>query len=179
MVQRICAAAAIAAMFALAACGGGSSSVSPPAGSGSTTAPSPTSAATPASMPQTATIAGSTAFTSSANGHTLYFFGADTSGVSNCNASNGCSGVWPAYSAPSGTGAPSGSGFSIITRGDGTQQWAYNGSPLYEYSGDSAAGQDNGQGITSFGGTWTTARPASSTPSPAPTSTSTPYATQR
>lgn len=181
MVQRFYAAAAIAVMFALAACGGGSSNISPSTGGSATAAPSPVSNPTPASMPQTATIAGSSAFVSSANAHTLYFFGGDTNGVSNCNASNGCSGVWPPYSAPAGTIAPSGSGFSIVTRTDGSQQWAYNGSPLYEYSGDSASGQDNGQGITSFGGTWTTARPAASSPSPAPTSTSTsnPYEAYR
>jgi hypothetical protein len=30
----------------------------------------------------------------------------------------------------------------------------YGGHPLYLYSGDSHAGQVNGQGITSFGGAW-------------------------
>jgi predicted lipoprotein with Yx(FWY)xxD motif len=128
-------------------------------------------------MPQTATVAGSMAFISSSNQHTLYVFSADGNDVSNCNSSNGCSGVWPPYSAPAGTVAPAGSGFSVFARSDGTMQWAYNGSPLYEYSGDSGAEQDNGQGINSFGGSWSTGRPAAATVTPAPTSnpTSQPY----
>jgi predicted lipoprotein with Yx(FWY)xxD motif len=166
-VQHVLKAATFAAALTLVACGGGGGSSISPSTGGTTSTPTPApQSSSPASMPQTASIAGSSAFISSSNQHTLYFFGGDTSGVSNCNASNGCSNVWPPYNAPAGTVAPSGSTFSIITRSDGTLQWAYNGSPMYEYSGDSAAGQDNGQGITSFGATWSTARPTTSSPSP-------------
>jgi hypothetical protein len=41
-----------------------------------------------------------------------------------------------------------------VTRSDGSKQVTYGGHPLYMFSGDSAAGQVNGEGITSFGGTW-------------------------
>ena len=41
-----------------------------------------------------------------------------------------------------------GQGFwEVITRGDGTPQWAYKGFALYTYAGDSAAGQNRGQAI--------------------------------
>jgi predicted lipoprotein with Yx(FWY)xxD motif len=51
-------------------------------------------------------------------------------------------------------------------RSDGTMQWTYQSFPLYNYGGDSAAGQDNGQGINAFGGIWGTARPAGASPGP-------------
>jgi hypothetical protein len=41
-----------------------------------------------------------------------------------------------------------------ITRSDGSKQVTYGGHPLYMFSGDSGSGQVNGEGITSFGGTW-------------------------
>ncbi|HVA26677.1 MAG TPA: hypothetical protein VNF68_00750 [Candidatus Baltobacteraceae bacterium] len=162
--------------FALAGCGGGSSG----AGGGttyspSTAAPTPTptpGTTTPASMPQQGTV-GTAAVYVGQNGHTLYLFNADTTGVSNCSSASGCTGVWPPYAAPAGTTAPSGTSFGIMTRTDGTLQWTFAGLPLYEYSGDSAAGQGNGQNITSFGGTWAMAQPAS--PGVAPT----PWASKR
>jgi predicted lipoprotein with Yx(FWY)xxD motif len=50
--------------------------------------------------------------------------------------------------------------FTVYTRSDnGAQQLAYKGHPLYMYAGDGAAGQTNGNGIVSFGGTWSVARP--------------------
>jgi predicted lipoprotein with Yx(FWY)xxD motif len=162
-------AGAVIAVLTLAACGGGSSGGSGGSSGGGTP---PTSAPTtapvgPASMPQLATVAGAQAYVSSSNQHTLYTFAADRANVSNCTASSGCTGIWPPYAAPAGTVAPSGSGFGIITRSDGTLQWTYQSIPLYNYSGDSSAGQDNGQGLNTFGGVWGTARPAAaSTPGP-------------
>jgi predicted lipoprotein with Yx(FWY)xxD motif len=41
-----------------------------------------------------------------------------------------------------------------IKRGDGTTQVTYNQHPLYYYSGDNQAGQQNGQGINAFGAAW-------------------------
>jgi predicted lipoprotein with Yx(FWY)xxD motif len=164
---------ASAIALTLAACGGGGSGSS---GSMPTTVPTtaPTTASTPASTPQEATVAGSTAFVGS-NGHTLYVFSADTPNVSNCNSSNGCTTFWPPYAAPAGTKAPSGTSFGIITRSDGTLQWTYNSQPLYEYAGDTAAGQDNGQGLNEYGGLWSTARPSgTATASPTTSATSSP-----
>jgi predicted lipoprotein with Yx(FWY)xxD motif len=48
----------------------------------------------------------------------------------------------------------------VFTRPDNSQsQLAYNNHPLYQYAGDSAAAQTHGNGLMSFGGTWTVARP--------------------
>jgi predicted lipoprotein with Yx(FWY)xxD motif len=155
----------------VAACGGGGGS----SGGGSPTIPHAAPTATsndPPSMPQQATVAGSTAFVGQ-NGHTLYMFSIDGTNVSNCTstpeADGVCTSFWPPYAAPAGTVAPAGTGFAVFTRSDGSLQWSYNGHPLYEYSLDTAAGQDKGQGNTEFGGLWTTARPAG-TATAAPTS---------
>ena len=179
---------AFAMAVLLAACGGsggGTPSLGTPSTSNPTSNPTssptsnpttnptivPTAAATnPPSMPSSATISGSAVLVGQ-NGHTLYVFSADTANTSNCGASGGCSGIWPAYSAPAGTTAPANSGFGIITRSDGTLQWTMGTQPLYDYAGDSGSGTVNGQGITSFGGTWTAAQPASTSTQP----TSTPY----
>jgi hypothetical protein len=37
---------------------------------------------------------------------------------------------------------------------DGGRVVTYAGWPLYTYSGDSAAGQANGQGLNTYGGRW-------------------------
>jgi predicted lipoprotein with Yx(FWY)xxD motif len=147
------------AALALAACGGGGSSGG--GGGGGYTPPTPAPSSAPASQPTQASVAGAAAWVSSSNAHTLYTFQLDMSGVSNCTSANGCTGTWPPYAAPAGTVAPSGSGFGIITRSDGTLQWTYSGFPLYMYAGDTAAGQDFGQGLMSFGGKWAVSRPAS------------------
>ena len=164
--------AAAALVVTLAACGGGG-------GGGGTTPAAPTpaptvaAAATPASQPQlsTATVSGQSkqVFTSSSNGHTLYTFGADTANTSNCTTASGCTGIWPPYTAPAGTSASSlGTGFGLITRSDGSLQYTYQTFPMYMYSGDSAAATANGQGITSYGGTWAAAQAAGTATGPTP-----------
>jgi len=76
--------------------------------------------------------------------------------------------VWPPVAPASGS-MPS--GWTVVTRQDGSKQLAYSGRPLYTYTGDGAAGQTNGDGLNAFGAVWHVARPASA-PSPSPTSTS-------
>ncbi|HTU70829.1 MAG TPA: hypothetical protein VMF11_10980 [Candidatus Baltobacteraceae bacterium] len=87
-----------------------------------------------------------------AKGMTLYVFAKDTAATSNCTGK--CAIIWPPLLAPSG--ATASGKFSIITRKDGTKQWAYNGMPLYLFSKDTAPGQQKGNGIK---GVWKVARP--------------------
>jgi predicted lipoprotein with Yx(FWY)xxD motif len=48
--------------------------------------------------------------------------------------------------------------FATITRADGSSQVELDGQPLYEFIGDDAPGQTNGEGIVAFGGTWHVAK---------------------
>lgn len=88
-----------------------------------------------------------------ASGMTLYTFDKDTKGVSNCTGS--CAGLWPPYTTAA---APSTlpTNVTVITRADGTMQFAYKGMPLYYYSGDQNAGDMTGDG---FNGIWHVAKP--------------------
>jgi predicted lipoprotein with Yx(FWY)xxD motif len=166
--------AALLSAAVFAACGGGGG------GGGSTPSVNPpTNSGNPPSMPTSATVAGAAAWVGQ-NGHTLYTFSIDGTNVSNCtdtpSADGVCTSFWPPYAAPAGTVAPAGSGFAVFTRTDGTLQWSYNGHPLYEYSLDTKAGEDSGNGNVLFGGTWTTARPAgTATSQPSGQPSSSPY----
>jgi predicted lipoprotein with Yx(FWY)xxD motif len=86
------------------------------------------------------------------HGMTLYAFAKDKAGTSNCVET--CATIWPPLLAPSG--ATASGKFSIITRTDGGNQWAYDGKPLYLFSKDTAPGQENGNG---FKGLWTVVKP--------------------
>jgi len=92
-----------------------------------------------------------------AQGMTLYELTSEAGGNIQCTGA--CTGVWPPLTLPSGTTTPTGGTgvtgtLGTVTRSDGTVQVTYGGYPLYTYSGDTAAGQTNGQGIQAFGGTW-------------------------
>lgn len=78
-------------------------------------------------------------------GMTLYTFDKDTafSGKSACNG--GCADNWPPVTAESGA-TPS-ENFTIITREDGTKQWAHNGKPLYLYKSDKSPGDRKGDDV--------------------------------
>ncbi|MFG5383233.1 hypothetical protein [Yoonia sp. R2-816] len=96
----------------------------------------------------TATPVSADAPLTAANGMTLYTFDKDTTGVSNCD--DNCAVNWPPYLPTAGEPA-SEDGLTVITRADGTQQWAKDGAPLYFWVGDTAPGDTNGDGV---GGVW-------------------------
>jgi len=90
-----------------------------------------------------------------ANGMTLYILTSDPDGQSTC--SGGCAAAWPPDTVSGAPAAGQGVDSSLLgtfTRADGSQQVTYAGHPLYTYRADSSPGNVNGQGITSFGGTW-------------------------
>ncbi len=132
----------------LAACSGG----------GATTA---NTSAPATSKPTAASADLSTAQTSlgtivvDSKGRTVYLFTMDTNKPSKSTCDTGCDSVWPPVPAPAG-GTPTLSGVDssevgVVTRSDGSKQLTLNGWPLYEYQGDSAAGDVKGENVQ---GSW-------------------------
>src|SRR4051812_27205428 len=77
-------------------------------------------------------------------GATLYTYDKDAanSGKSTCNGP--CATNWPPLPAQA---ADEASGdWSIVTRDDGSKQWAYKGWPLYTFAKDAKAGDTTGDG---------------------------------
>ena len=136
--------AVAAAAAVLAACSSSATS-STSGGSGS----SSPAAATAGSL-KTATIGGATVLTS-ANGFTLYSFAPDTPATSNCNGT--CAQNWPPVTGPVTAHGVTGT-FSTIKRSDGSVQATFDGHPLYTFAGDTAAGQNKGNGLNVNGGLW-------------------------
>ena len=80
-------------------------------------------------------------------GMTLYTFDKDAGGKSACNGP--CAGNWPPLMA--GADAKASGDWSVVTRDDGSKQWAYKGKPLYTWSKDQKPGDMTGDG---FNGIW-------------------------
>jgi len=87
-----------------------------------------------------------TILVAASTGHTVYNFGSDTPGVSNCDG--GCSAIWPPVTIANGqtpTGGPGVIGpLATITRSDGSIQVTYKGLPLYFFHSDSKPGDTRG-----------------------------------
>jgi predicted lipoprotein with Yx(FWY)xxD motif len=144
---------AVIAATALTACGGGGSGGS---AAGLYGGGPPTNPPQKSNLPIQQNVTGSAAFVNPANDRTLYFLSVDTPTGGKCTG--GCLSVWLVL-APS-AGAKSQSGFTTVTRSDGTgMQWDFKQHPLYMYSGDSGPDQANGEGIPFAGGIWHVARP--------------------
>jgi predicted lipoprotein with Yx(FWY)xxD motif len=86
------------------------------------------------------------------SGMTLYVFDKDSGGKSACNGP--CATNWPPLMAAA-TAKPAGD-YTIITRDDGSKQWAYKNKPLYTWNKDGKAGDVTGDG---FNGVWHIAQP--------------------
>ena len=81
-------------------------------------------------------------------GATLYVFMRDANGTSNCNDT--CAQTWPPLTVdgdPTGGEGVDDELLGTTEREDGDTQVTYNDRPLYTYSGDSAAGDTEGQGV--------------------------------
>ena len=77
------------------------------------------------------------------NGMTLYTFDKDADGKSACNGE--CAVNWPPLKAEAG--AMGAGDYSVITRDDGSLQWAYKGKPLYLWVKDKAPGDITGDKV--------------------------------
>jgi predicted lipoprotein with Yx(FWY)xxD motif len=146
--------AAIAAVVALtvSACGGGDRATG-------ATGPPPTGTGGSAAINSEKSGLGTILDTST--GLTLYLFKKDVGGKSACTG--GCASAWPPLRVTGkpllGTGLKA-SLVGTVPRTDGRPQVTYNGHPVYTYTGDTAPGDTNGQGVTAFGGGWFALSPA-------------------
>ena len=113
---------------------------------------SPTAAATTAMAPEktfTLKVANSPtlgSYLTDQDGRTVYVFTKDTTSTSICNG--GCAQAWPPLEGVGAAGA--GVNASLIgvgSRQDGSKQVTYKGMLLYYWSGDTKAGDINGQNI--------------------------------
>jgi predicted lipoprotein with Yx(FWY)xxD motif len=148
-----------AGLALIVACGSSSGSGSSNTGSSNTGSTAPVPAASGGAVSAQSTSLGTILVDS--KGRTMYVFANDKANVSNCNGS--CAAAWPPVTAPSPlpssvsgvTGA-----IGSIARSDGSHQLTVAGHPVYTFSGDSAAGQTNGQGINLNGGVWNVVSPS-------------------
>jgi predicted lipoprotein with Yx(FWY)xxD motif len=76
---------------------------------------------------------------------TLYTFDKDTAGFGKSVCNGPCARNWPPFTA--GAGDQSGGDWTVITRDDGSKQWAYSGKPLYLWSKDQKPGDRTGDGF--------------------------------
>ena len=137
------------AALALAGCGGGGASVSPPKAKDGRLA--------------TLGVANESLgkILINSRGHTLYMFQLDTGTTSHCTGA--CAANWPPLRASGTPRLGSGANASLIsttTRADGSRQITYNNHPLYSFVKDTKAGDTNGEGLTAFGGVWYAVSPA-------------------
>jgi len=90
-----------------------------------------------------------------AGGMTLYTFGRDPAGGGRSACNGPCAANWPPFYVTDN--ARSKDDWSVVTREDGRQQWAYKGKPLYYFGRDQKAGDRTGDGL--LDGAWRVARP--------------------
>ena len=102
-------------------------------------------------------------------GRTLYSLSAETNGRFICKGS--CLSTWRPLLVPDGVKPKGPVKLGTIKRPDSRTQVTYKGRPLYTFSGDSKAGDTNGEGIKDVG-TWHVATiaklPAKPPPEPQP-----------
>ena len=87
-------------------------------------------------------------------GMTLYTFDRDVGGSGKSVCNGPCAVNWPPLRAT--TDAPPNAAWQIVTRDDGSKQWAYQGKPLYTWLKDTKPGDRTGDGVNNA---WRVARP--------------------
>ncbi|HEU4621392.1 MAG TPA: hypothetical protein VFS42_04135 [Burkholderiaceae bacterium] len=88
------------------------------------------------------------------NGMTLYTFDKDSAGSGKSVCNGPCATNWPPLAAPNS--AASMGDYNVITRDDGSSQWAYKGKPLYYWIKDQKPGDRTGDGVNNV---WRLAKP--------------------
>jgi predicted lipoprotein with Yx(FWY)xxD motif len=150
----------IAAVLALAGCGGSSGTSASTAAS--TAGGTPTAAkSTPSLVIGTYKTPEDGTLITGADHRTLYMFKPDEKSTSGHDKKSTCEGacaaVWPpvlATSIPTVSGEAKASLVGLTTRSDGTKQVTYNGLPLYYYTADTKAGQSVGNHLKDGFGLW-------------------------
>ena len=87
-------------------------------------------------------------------GMTLYTFDRDVGGSGKSVCNGPCAVNWPPFRATTDT--PQNAAWQIVTRDDGSKQWAYQGKPLYTWLKDTKPGDRTGDGVNNA---WRVARP--------------------
>lgn len=79
-------------------------------------------------------------------GMSLYNYDQDSGGQSNCDGD--CAATWVPLAAEANVEGVD--EWTVVTRKDGSKQWAFRTHPLYTYVRDMAPGETNGDGIAGF-----------------------------
>lgn len=87
-------------------------------------------------------------------GMTLYTFDKDVAGSGKSVCNGDCAMKWPPLTAAASDKASG--DYAVITRDDGSKQWAYKGKPLYLWVNDKKPGDMTGDGVNNV---WRTAKP--------------------
>jgi predicted lipoprotein with Yx(FWY)xxD motif len=98
-------------------------------------------------------------------GRTLYSLSVEKHGKFICTGS--CTSIWHPLVVPAGVKPTGPVSLGTIVRPEGKTQVTFKGLPLYSFSGDSKAGDVEGEGIKDVG-TWHAATVAKSAAAPAP-----------
>jgi predicted lipoprotein with Yx(FWY)xxD motif len=109
-------------------------------------------ASAPAAPPAPATVVDGTL--TGKDGRTLYTFDRDVAGAGKSVCNGGCATNWPPLAA--GADAQPAGDYTVVTRDDGSKQFAYKGKPLYYWVKDTKAGDKTGDG---FNNVWHAAKP--------------------
>jgi predicted lipoprotein with Yx(FWY)xxD motif len=147
---------ALSTAATVTACGSSSSSTA--AGAPGASAPASASSAATATI-SAKSVPGVGTVLVDGQGQTLYMLTSEKDGKITCTQANGCTQAWPETLVADRVAATAGHGVQASLLGtvkdaNGNLEATYNHWPLYTFSGDSGPGMANGQGLTSFGGTW-------------------------
>jgi predicted lipoprotein with Yx(FWY)xxD motif len=162
-----------AAAVGLVACGGSSNPKTTAAGAVPSTATGAAAAGSPGTMFSTADVSGLGTVVVDGQRHTVYLLRSGNGKNVPCDDASGCTKVWPDLALPAGTAAATaGTGLQASLLGtvklaDGETYPTYGGWLMYEYVGDNGPAQAHGQGLNSFGGTWSAITPAGAPATPA------------